>query len=85
MERNCLYIDKAAYVIVPVDGAKLLVMINCLNGEQKIKPAARRPAAPATLSQLQDLSRCHKFNRRGKIKSIDFGVDCQAVRADEGH
>jgi hypothetical protein len=32
-------------VIVPLDGAKLLVMINCLNGEQKIKPAARRPAA----------------------------------------
>ena len=45
MELNCLYIDEPAYVIVPLDGPKLLVMINCLNGEQKIKPAARRPAA----------------------------------------
>jgi len=36
---------KAAEVLVLLDGAKLLVMINFLNGEQKTLPAARRPAA----------------------------------------
>jgi hypothetical protein len=36
---------KAACVRVPVDGSKLLVMINFQNGEQKTLPAVRRPAA----------------------------------------
>jgi hypothetical protein len=67
-----------------VDGAKLLVMINCLNGEQKTKPEARRPAAPLTLSRQQDEARCLKLNKWLKIDLIDFLMHYEYVRAAEG-
>jgi len=42
---------KSACVRVPLDGGKLIVMINFQNGEQKTLPAARRPAAPLSKSR----------------------------------
>jgi hypothetical protein len=74
MERNCLYIDKTAYVIVPLDGAKLLVMINFLNGEQKTLPAARRPAARVDFVPVAGSVRVPQNLLCGnKVNSIDFG------------
>ena len=55
-----------------MNAAKLLVMVNFINGEQKTLPTARRPAVLLTLSRLQNESRCLKLNKWLKIDLIDF-------------
>jgi len=49
-----------------------LVTVNFINGEQKTLPTARRPAAPLTLSRVQDESGYTKFNKRDEAASIDL-------------